>query len=138
MMYRNLSEVMPPLLQALSGERRETALEAAANIMQKVDDGGVNMLLAELSISLKSNAGEMREAAAAMFTCFFKETPTDLVHVLSSALPALVPPALSDPDRSVLKSAVGALSVLTKACNKEDISPYLPQVRELVLGQCRD
>eukprot|EP00397_Hematodinium_sp_SG-2012_P000197 GEMP01000197.1.p1 GENE.GEMP01000197.1~~GEMP01000197.1.p1 ORF type:complete len:2522 (+),score=547.28 GEMP01000197.1:66-7568(+) len=137
-MHRHLSDIIPPLLQALGGERRETALLAASHIMKKVDEGGTNMLLAELTTSLRSSEPAEREGAATLFTCYFENAPEDLVHVLATALPALIPAALSDPDLVVLRAAVTALSTLTKACGKDDLAPYLPMVRQLVLEQSMD
>eukprot|EP00928_Gymnodinium_smaydae_P040622 TRINITY_DN27536_c0_g1_i1.p1 TRINITY_DN27536_c0_g1~~TRINITY_DN27536_c0_g1_i1.p1 ORF type:complete len:2758 (+),score=657.28 TRINITY_DN27536_c0_g1_i1:496-8274(+) len=137
--HRHLSDILPVLIEAAadpesSPEVHEGAEDSAGRIMNRVEQGGLNMLFTELVNAVQADASSERRAVGAkLFEQFFDATQLDLVSSLPVVLPAILPIALADESDDALAAGVKALNGLLKKCKKEELAPYLSEVRNAVL-----
>lgn len=142
--HRHLGDVLPVIMKVASGadttpEMREIAVESAARVVDAVEQNGLVMLLNELVGPMQDSESAMRRVVAAqLFKHFFENTSLDVVPALPLALPALLPSALADEDDEALAAAMGALNAIVKKCKKEELPPYLNEVRGAVLKLITD
>merc|ERR1719515_603955 len=132
------------MIGALSGEEEDeelssAALEAATRVFDRVEQSGLNLLFTELVNAVQDNVnGRRRATGARLFELFFDTTKLDLVPILPMALPTILPIALADSENEALAAGVRALNGIGKKCKKEELAPYLTEVRTTVLGLVSD
>jgi len=142
--HRHLSDVLPVMIGVAADEDadeevREAAVESAARVMDRVEQGGLNLLFAELIAAVTDQENAKRRATGArLFERFFEQSQLDVVSILPQALPAVLLPALADSDSEALASGVKALNSIVKRCKKEELAPYLSEVRDTVLRLITD
>eukprot|EP00927_Polykrikos_kofoidii_P038654 TRINITY_DN33056_c0_g1_i1.p1 TRINITY_DN33056_c0_g1~~TRINITY_DN33056_c0_g1_i1.p1 ORF type:complete len:2747 (+),score=558.46 TRINITY_DN33056_c0_g1_i1:885-8243(+) len=134
----HLSEVMPVMIQAAadpeaSDNVREAALRSACRIVDAVDQSYIHMLFDELIKAVQDKFDDGRRAASArLFAHYFENTPHDVVEILPLALPAILPTALGDDSDEALAAGVSTLNAIVKKCKKEELAPYIGEVRAAV------
>jgi len=140
--HRHLSDVLPPLIKIASGEDeelREVALESAGRVMDVVEQNGLHLLFAELVGVVKDSENARRRAAGAkLLERFFDRTSLDIVSTLPVVLPAILPVALADEDEDALVTGMRTLNIIVKKCKKEELAPYMGDVRNAVLSLITD
>lgn len=142
--HRHLSDVLPVMISVASDadaeeDLRESALDSATRVMERVEQGGLNLLFTELISAAKDQSSATRRAAGIrLFERFFDRTSLDVVSILSMALPAVLPPALADSDPETLASGVKALNAIVKKCKKEELASFLNEVRDTILKLISD
>ncbi|CAK9099082.1 Protein ILITYHIA [Durusdinium trenchii] len=120
-------------------EMQEVAVESAARVVDAVEQTGLVMLLNELVGPMQdAESARRRVVGAQLLKHFFENTGLDVVPALPLALPALLPSALADQDEDALSAAMGALNAIVKKCKKEELPPYLNEVRGTVLKLITD
>lgn len=144
MVHSHLSDVLPVLIGIASDdderdEIREAAIESAKRVMDRVEQNGLFTLFNELKVAMDDKVDPRRRASGArLFEIFFESTQLDVAQVLALALPSILPSALADTDSDALASGVKALNGIVKKCKKEELAPYLPDVRDTVLRLVTD
>eukprot|EP00930_Biecheleria_cincta_P034269 TRINITY_DN23698_c0_g1_i1.p1 TRINITY_DN23698_c0_g1~~TRINITY_DN23698_c0_g1_i1.p1 ORF type:complete len:2738 (+),score=614.06 TRINITY_DN23698_c0_g1_i1:451-8214(+) len=142
--HRHLSDVLPVLIGVGSDvdedpEVREAAVASACKVADVVEQEGLTMLFNELVGPMQDKAdGAKRAVAAQIFEQFFESTSLDVVQILSLVLPAVLPSALADEDEEALAASMRALNGIVKKCKKEELAPYLGDVRSAVLKLITD
>uniref|UniRef100_A0A7S4VLQ0 TOG domain-containing protein n=1 Tax=Alexandrium monilatum TaxID=311494 RepID=A0A7S4VLQ0_9DINO len=142
--HRHLSDVLPVMIDVASDEDaeedlREAAIDSATRVMERVEQDGLNLLFAELISAIKDESSAARRATGVrLFERFFDKTSLNVVPVLPTALPAVLPPALADEDPETLASGVKALNAIVKKVKKEELAAYLTEVREAILKLISD
>lgn len=136
----HLSDVLPVLISAASDpdsseELVEVAVQCAGRVIDRVEQGGLHLLVPELYAAVENREDAYRRAAGAkLFQHFFDNTSLDVLPVLPEALPAILSPALDDSDEEACEAALAALKSLVNKVKKEELAAYLPQVRDTLLG----
>eukprot|EP00392_Amoebophrya_sp_AT5.2_P003215 g3220.t1 len=141
--YRHVTDVLEPILDTLAfadeSEFHEDAVEAARKILLKVGPVGANIVLGELAQCLSHKTNPRKRAAGGiLLRVFFEDTSIDLASIMDIVLDTLLPAALSDPDPDALRECHKAFGALIKRASKDQLTRWLPQVRELILKQCGD
>ncbi|CAK9018847.1 unnamed protein product, partial [Durusdinium trenchii] len=141
--HRHLGDVLPVIIKVASTsddpEMQEVAVESAARVVDAVEQTGLVMLLNELVGPMQdAESARRRVVGAQLLKHFFENTGLDVVPALPLALPALLPSALADQDEDALSAAMGALNAIVKKCKKEELPPYLNEVRGTVLKLITD
>ncbi|CAJ1403962.1 unnamed protein product [Effrenium voratum] len=142
--HRHLSDVLPLIIQVASSadeseEMREIAEESAARLVDAVEQPGLIILLNELMGPMQDASNARRRVVAAhLLQHFFQTTGLDAIPALNQALPALLPSALADDHEEALSAAMAALNAVVKKCKKEELVPYLGEVRSAVLKVITD
>jgi HEAT repeat protein len=137
--HQKLSDVLPVFIRVAgdtdsSEEMQKAALESAGKVMDRVEQGGLEMLVAELSTAFEDSSDSRRRAAGmSLLEKFFQTTQLDVVPILPMVLPAVLPAALADEDEGVLAAGVRTLNGILKKCTKETLAPFQQTVREIVL-----
>ncbi|CAJ1341979.1 unnamed protein product, partial [Effrenium voratum] len=118
---------------------REIAEESAARLVDAVEQPGLIILLNELMGPMQDASNARRRVVAAhLLQHFFQTTGLDAIPALNQALPALLPSALADDHEEALSAAMAALNAVVKKCKKEELVPYLGEVRSAVLKVITD
>ncbi|OLP89565.1 Translational activator GCN1 [Symbiodinium microadriaticum] len=143
--HTHLSDVMPVFIKVASiededqPEMQEIAIESATRVMDAVQQDGLTLLMTELQGPMQDKKkASHRRVAAQLLKHVFENTSLDVVSVLSLILPALLPSALADEDDEALATSMAALNAITKKCKKEELAPYLNDVRSAVLSLITD
>lgn len=135
--HRHLSDVLPVLIRVASedSDLQEVAIEAAGRVMDRVEQGGLQFLMAELVGAVQDSHNARRRASGTrLFEHFFDHTNLDVVSILQQVLPAILPVALADQDEGALATGMRTLSSIVKKCKKEELAPYMSEVRNSILG----
>lgn len=142
--HRHLSDVLPIFFnvcgdEANENELREEAIQSACKVVDAVEQSGLNLLFNELTGPMQDKANSAsRVSAARIFEHFYESTSLDVVGTLSLALPVILPSALADEDDEALRCSMNALNSIVKKCKKEELAPYLADVRHAVLQLITD
>ncbi|CAE7661943.1 ILA [Symbiodinium sp. CCMP2592] len=143
--HTHLSDVMPVFIKVASiededqPEMQEIAIESATRVMDAVQQDGLTLLMTELQGPMQDKKkASHRRVAAQLLKHVFENTSLEVVSVLSLILPALLPSALADEDDEALATSMAALNAITKKCKKEELAPYLNDVRSAVLSLITD
>lgn len=137
--HQNLSHVLPVMIDVASDpdsdpDLQQVCIDSAARVMERVEQVGLNLLVSELIGAVKDpNSSARRAVGARLFETFFENTQLDVVPILPQVLPAILPVALADEGDEALATGVRALNCIVKKCKKEELAPYLSDVRDTVL-----
>merc|ERR1711871_580788 len=133
--HQRLSDVLPVFINVAGNadadeEVRQAAKDSASKVMDRVEQSGLHMLFAELTAAVQDNSDARRRAAGLMLLeSFFEATSLDIVPILPLVLPVVVPVALADEDEEALTAGIRTLNGIVKKVKKEELAPYLSQVR---------
>ncbi|CAE8597071.1 unnamed protein product [Polarella glacialis] len=142
--HRHLSDVLPVMIDLASDEDedpevRDAAVSAACKVVDRVEQGGLALLFNELATPMQDDkSGSRRATAAQLFEHFFENTSLDVVPIIPLALPAILPSALADTFPEAIQSSMAALNSIVKKCKKEELAPFLADVRDAVLKLITD